>query len=193
MTKIILITLITYPVFGQNSGTLYLAGGCFWCTEKSFQDFPGVLDAISGYCNGDQNTASYDLVSSGKTNHRECLLIKYDKQATGLEKLMLNYIQNIDPMDNQGQFADRGNQYKIEIYYNNEEEIKIAKNLLEKINKKEIYEKKLNIPILPFKSFFPAEEYHQDFYKKEPLRYKAYEKASGRQKFIKKYLESFNK
>ena len=95
-------------------------------------------------------------------------------------------------MDREGQFADRGNQYKIEIYYNTNLEKKQAKSLLKKINQKEIYEEKLDIPILPYKSFF-AEEYHQDFYKKEPIRYKAYEKASGRQKFIKKYLESFNK
>ena len=140
-TKIILLALLTNATFGQKPGVLYLAGGCFWCTEKSFQDFPGVIDAISGYCNGDQKTANYRQVSTGKTNHRECLYIKYDQQATDLEKLLINYIQNINPMDKDGQFADRGNQYKIEIYYNTNLEKKWPKNLLKKLTKKKFMKK----------------------------------------------------
>lgn len=195
LTKIILIKfiLILYlPVCFSKTNVLYLAGGCFWCTEKSFQEFPGVIEAISGYCNGKKETANYAQVSSGSTKHRECLLIKYDEVATDLEKLLINYIKYINPMDLSGQFADRGDQYKIEIYFNNEYEKNIATNVQKIINQKKIYEIEIKIPVVKFMSFYPAEDYHQDYYIKNPNHYKRYERASGRIEFINKYINNFN-
>ena len=176
-----------------KADTLYLAGGCFWCTEKSFQEFPGVTSSISGYCNGKKETANYKKVSNGKTNHKECIKIEFDRQATNLEKLIINYIQNINPMDLKGQFSDRGKQYQIEIYYLNEYEKQLFIKIIENINSKKIYEQKIKIPIKPHRSFFAAEQYHQDYYKKMPSRYQQYEKLSGRKSFLNQYLKRFNK
>jgi len=173
--------------------TIYLAGGCFWCTEKKFENIAGVTEVISGYCNGSKETASYSMVSGGHTNHRECVQISYDSEAVNLENLIEQYIQSINPMDLKGQFNDRGNQYKIEIYFENELQKKTSIQILELINQKKIYEKNISVPVVKFKSFYPAEEYHQDFYKKRPQHYKAYEKGSGRKKFLNKYIERFNK
>jgi len=172
---------------------IYLAGGCFWCTEKSFETFPGVTSSVSGYCNGKKSTANYRDVSTGKTSHRECVKISYDKQAIELERLLENYIKSINPMDLEGQFSDRGSQYKIEMYFENDRQKKIYKNIIDQINNKNIYPQKINVPILPFISFFPAENYHQDYYKKNPLHYQQYEKLSGRKKFLQQYSERFNK
>lgn len=191
LIKVLFIFLL---IWGNNlfANTVYFAGGCFWCTEKSFENFPGVNEAISGYCNGTKETASYSLVSSGKTDHRECVQIKYDQQATDLEKLLINYLKSINPLDLDGQFADRGNQYRIEIYYVNDEQKKIFQKTMDVINKKNIYEATISIPIREFKAFFAAEEYHQDYYKKNPRHYNSYEEGSGRKNFLNKYIERFN-
>ena len=193
LTKIFIILLIAARSVCAYSATLYLAGGCFWCTEKSFQEFPGVIDATSGYCNGSQKTANYRDVSTGKTNHRECIKIEYDKKATNLNKLVINYIKSINPMDLDGQFNDRGKQYQIEIYYQAKKDKDLFNKLIKKINSQKIYPQIIDIPIKPFLRFFPAEEYHQDYYIKNPSHYKKYEKYSGRKKFLQQYSERFNK
>ncbi len=188
-----LFLFITFSNKTLSAEEIYFAGGCFWCTEESFQSFPGVTDAISGYCNGDSKTASYGLVSTGKTDHKECSKIVYDKEATNLKKLVIKYIQSINPMDLSGQFSDRGNHYKIEIYYQSTSEKKQIESIINEINQRNIYPEIIKIPIKKYKSFFPAEKYHQDYFIKNPTKYKMYKKFSGRSKFLKQYIKRFNK
>ena len=176
-----------------KADTLYLAGGCFWCTEKTFENAAGVYEVTSGYCNGDKENAYYAQVSTGKTNHYECVKIEYETNKTNLDFLFETFIKSINPMDDQGQFVDRGAQYRPAIFYQTEKQKISAENYLKKLDERKIYEMELKVPVLPLKAFFPAEKYHQDYYNKNPGRYKYYEKASGRQKFLKTYSERFNR
>ena len=165
------------------------AGGCFWCIEEIFQQTPGVVDAISGYTGGSVKNPTYEQVCSGKTGHRESVLVLYDPEKISYRELLKIFFSNIDPTDDGGQFADRGSHYKPAIFYHNEEQKKEALNFIEKINKSEIFDKPVVVDILPAKEFYPAEEYHQNYYKKHPVHYYLYKEGSGR----KRWIESIGK
>lgn len=155
------------------------AGGCFWCMEEAFDKLEGVKDVISGYTGGDLKNPSYEEVTKGNTGHYEAIEVTYDSEKIQYSQLLDFFWQNIDPFNNRGQFCDLGSSYLSAIFFKNDEEkkeISKAKNRL-KINTGNI-----QTHILPFKEFYRAEEYHQNFYQKNPDHYKAYKSGCGREK-----------
>ena len=164
--------------------TITLAGGCFWCTEAYFQEEQGIIDAVSGYAGGEESNASYLAVAKGTTKHREAVQITYDSSIISTEKVLDIYWSHIDPTNTEGQFADRGFQYTTAIFYQNEEQEIIARDARVRLEKSGLFNKAIATEILPFTTFFKAEEYHQDYYKKASDHYERYKKGSGRSGFI---------
>lgn len=161
-----------------------LAGGCFWCTEAYFQEEPGVVDAVSGYTGGEEKEATYLRVSTGDTKHRESVQVTYDPEIISTKKILDIYWSHIDPTDPKGQFADEGFQYTTAIFYHTDDQRDIALDSKKRLEESGLFDKPIITAILPFESFFSAEEYHQDYYKKSSIRYEIYKKASGREGFI---------
>ena len=155
-----------------------LAGGCFWCMEPPYDKTDGVLATISGYSGGETPNPTYEQVSSAQTGHYEVVKIEYDPSKVSYEKLLEIFWPNIDPFDAEGQFCDKGPQYRAAIFYGNEEEKRIAE-----ASKKQVADKlgkPVETEILPVAEFFPAEDYHQDYYTKNPIRYQLYRYGCGR-------------
>ena len=164
--------------------TITLAGGCFWCTEAYFQEEKGVIDAVSGYAGGDESSASYLLVAKGTTKHREAVQVTYDPSIISTEKILDIYWSHIDPTSIEGQFADKGFQYTTAIFFQNKEQEMIARDAKMRLEKSGVFDKPIATEILPFSTFFKAEEYHQDYYKKAADNYERYKKGSGRAGFV---------
>jgi peptide methionine sulfoxide reductase msrA/msrB len=162
------------------------AGGCFWCMEPPFEKLDGVIAVISGYSGGQENKPSYEEVSSGRTGHVEAVQIFYDPSKITYEKLLQVFWMQIDPTDDGGQFADRGSQYQTAIFFHNETQQRLAEESKRKLDQSELYKKPVITKIRPFTSFYPAEDYHQDYYRKNTPRYKSYRKRSGREGYLKK-------
>jgi peptide methionine sulfoxide reductase msrA/msrB len=162
------------------------AGGCFWCTEADFEKLPGVVKVISGYAGGHKDNPSYEEVSSGTTGHVEAVQVFYDPSQITYESLLDFFWKHINPTDSGGQFVDRGSQYRSVIFYHDEEQKHVAEKSREALNKSGRFDKPVATEIIKFTNFFPAEEYHQDYYKKHSLRYKYYRYGSGRDQFLKK-------
>jgi len=162
------------------------AGGCFWCVESRFEKLPGVVEVVSGYSGGEVVNPTYEEVSSGRTSHTEAIQIFYDPQLVSYEQLLSTLWREINPTDANGQFSDRGKQYRPAIFYHSEEEKRIAEMSAKQLDESGIYDRPVNIEIVPFSGFYPAEEYHQDYYKKNPLRYAFYRSGSGRDNYLKK-------
>ena len=163
------------------------AGGCFWCMEPPFEKLPGVISVISGFSGGKIKNPSYQQVSSGKTNHLEVVQVLFDPTLTSYAKLLKVFWVNIDPTDPGGQFVDRGQQYSTAIFYHSREQESLAYSSRNFIKENKLLKKKIVTPIREFQSFYPAEEYHQDFYKKSLItkaKYKYYRSASGRDDYI---------
>lgn len=167
-----------------GGSVITLAGGCFWCTEAYLQETPGVLDAVSGYAGGDAATANYKTVSSGKTNHREAVQVTFDPEHITLEEVLDVFWSHIDPTDEGGQFADRGAHYRTAIFYHSNQHKEIAEASKAALEASGLFEDPIVTEVIPFTTFFQAEEYHQDFYKKSAEHYERYKKASGRADFI---------
>jgi len=170
----------------EGEAVAYFAGGCFWCVESDYEKLSGVKDVISGYMGGQVRAPSYNQVSSGKTGHREMVKVIYNPNKITYSDLVLYLLKHTDPTDNGGSFYDRGYQYTSAIYFLNTKEQKITEDIIKKVNKNKIFEKAIETSIEPAKEFWLAEDYHQDYYKKNPLQYKYYRKGSGRDKFIEK-------
>ena len=169
-----------------NNQIATFAGGCFWCMESAFEHYNGVSEVISGYTGGKQKNPTYGQVSSGETNHLEAVQVYYDPQRITYNDLLQIFWRQIDPTDASGSFVDRGKQYASAIYYGTDEEKKLtieSKNNLAKIKK---YQKPIVTKIKKLTQFYPAENYHQDYYKKNPVRYKLYRFNSGRDQYRKK-------
>jgi peptide methionine sulfoxide reductase msrA/msrB len=162
------------------------AGGCFWCMESGFEKIPGVAEVVSGYAGGHTDDPTYQKVSSGSTGHTETVQVYYDPTQITYEGLLQGLWRIMDPTDNKGQFVDRGTQYRPAIFYQNEEQKRLAEAARAKLQASGIYDKPVVIEIVPLTHFYPAEEYHQDYYKKNPVRYKVYTFNSGRFQFIEK-------
>lgn len=169
------------------------AGGCFWCTEAAFQEIPGVLDAVSGYSGGSEEDATYAKVSSGKTQHFESAQITYNPDKISYEELLDIFWKSIDPVDENGQFADKGNQYKTAIIHHNDEQKVMAEKSKKALEESGQFDKPITTKILPFKSFYPAEEYHQDYYLKRTASYQSYKVGSGRVDTLKEIWENYDK
>jgi len=162
------------------------AGGCFWCTESDFEKTPGVVKVISGYTGGTKENPTYQEVSSGSTGHVEAVQVYYNPSKISYERLLDAFWRHIDPTDPGGQFVDRGSQYRSVIFYHDEEQRRLAEKSKEALAKSGRFDKPIVTEIIKFTKFYEAEEYHQDYYKKNPLRYKFYRYNSGRDQFLKK-------
>lgn len=163
------------------------AGGCFWCMVKPFDQQPGIKKVISGYTGGNKANPTYEEVCSGHTGHYEAVQITYDPKVFPYEKLLNIFWQQIDPTDPGGQFYDRGASYETAVFYHNEKQKEMAERSKEKLGNNGKFQKPIATMILPAKEFYEAEDYHQHYYKKNPARYNAYHKGSGREAFINKY------
>src|SRR5688572_11380997 len=157
-----------------------LAGGCFWCMEPPYDKLPGVVSTTSGYVGGKTPNPTYEQVSAGGTGHAEAVQIVYDPNKITYEKLLEVFWRNIDPTDGSGQFCDKGNQYRSAIFYHNEEQKKIAEQSKAALEKSKPFNGQLVTQIVPATEFYPAEDYHQDYYQKNPIRYKFYRSRCGR-------------
>jgi len=162
------------------------AGGCFWCVEADFEKVNGVVEAISGYAGGRTENPSYEEVSSGKTGHVEAVQVIYDPAKVSYEELLDAFWKHIDPTDPGGQFVDRGEQYRSVIFYNDEGQRAAAEESKRKLESSGRFDKPVVTEIVPFSKFYSAEEYHQGYYKKNPVRYQYYRYRSGRDQFIAK-------
>jgi peptide methionine sulfoxide reductase msrA/msrB len=171
----------------ENLKVATFAGGCFWCMEASFEAREGVVEAISGYSGGTVENPTYAQVTSGQTGHLEAVQVYYDPERVSYEELLDIFWRSIDPTDNEGQFADKGSQYRTAIFYHDEEQRTLAEENKNQLESSAIFDKPLVTEIRPYIKFYQAEEYHQDYYKKNVLRYKTYEESSGRPDFFKKY------
>jgi peptide methionine sulfoxide reductase msrA/msrB len=167
------------------------AGGCFWCMEKPFEILPGVFSVTSGYAGGTNKNPTYQNYAA--YGHIEVVEIVYDPAKTTYAKLLEVYWRQVDPTDPGGQFVDRGKAYSTAIFYHDEEQRMLAEKSKEDLEKSHIFDKSLVTPILPAVQFFAAEEYHQDYYKENPIRYKFYRSRSGRDQFLDKTWEDEKK
>jgi peptide-methionine (S)-S-oxide reductase len=154
------------------------AGGCFWCMEPPFDELPGVVSTTSGYTGGSKVNPTYEQVSSGKTGHAEAMQVRYDPTRISYEKLLDVFWRNIDPLTANRQFCDRGPQYRSAIFYHDEEQRRLAQSSKQALDGR--FGEPIVTEIEPAGAFYPAEEYHQDYYKKNPLRYKLYRWNCGR-------------
>ncbi|XXM74547.1 peptide-methionine (S)-S-oxide reductase MsrA [Lysinibacillus sphaericus] len=163
------------------------AGGCFWCMVKPFDEQPGIESVTSGYTGGSTRNPTYQEVCSETTGHYEAVQILFDPEVFPYEKLLEVYWQQIDPTDPGGQFFDRGHSYKTAIFYYNQEQREAAEKSKQNLGMSGKFDKPIATAILPAKEFYPAEEYHQDYYKKNPGHYERYSHGSGRKSFIKEH------
>ena len=170
----------------QESRTAVFAGGCFWCTESDFEKVDGVIEAISGYTGGHVANPTYKQVSRGVTGHVEAVKVVYDPAKLTYEKLLEVFWRHVDPTDPGGQFVDRGSQYRSVIFYANEQEHRLAEASKKTLAASGRFDKAIATDILPLGTFYPAEDYHQDYYKKNPIRYRWYRHGSGRDQFLEK-------
>lgn len=162
------------------------AGGCFWCMVHPFDKMKGVVKVVSGYTGGKTVNPTYEEVSSGTTGSFEAVQITYDPSKITYKVLLDAFWKQIDPTDSGGQFVDRGSQYGTAIFYHNEEQRQLAEESKEELEKSGIFSKPIVTRIIKFTAFYPAEDYHQDYYKKNPVRYELYRLGSGRDTFLKK-------
>jgi peptide-methionine (S)-S-oxide reductase len=156
------------------------AGGCFWCMEHPFDEIPGVISVTPGYTGGHTKNPSYEEVSAGGTGHAESVDIVYDPAKVSYEKLLNVFWHNIDPTVKDRQFCDSGHQYRSAIFYHNEEQHKLALQSKETLEKNKPFTGPIVTEIVQATQFYPAEEYHQHYYKKNPIRYKFYRFSCGR-------------
>jgi methionine-S-sulfoxide reductase len=170
----------------ENLKKATFAGGCFWCMEPPFDKLNGVKSTISGYAGGKSLNPTYKDVSNGSTGHTEVIQITYDENLVSYEELLEVLWMNIDPTDANGQFVDKGSQYRPGIFFHDEEQQKKALASKKKLSESGKFEKEIVVEVTKLEKFYPAEEYHQDFYQKSPVRYKFYRYNSGRDQFIKK-------
>ena len=170
-----------------NKEIAILAGGCFWCMEHPFEDLPGIFQTISGYTGGKKKNPTYKQVASGQTQHLEAVEIHFDPKKISYSDILEVFWRNINPTDNNGQFVDRGPQYRTGIFYTNEKQKIIAEKSKGNLKKSGRFKKIIVTPVIKASPFYPAEEYHQDFFKKNNTRYKIYRAGSGRDAFINKF------
>lgn len=162
------------------------AGGCFWCVESDFEKVKGVKEVISGYTGGAEENPTYEQVSSGSTGHVEAVQILYDPNEVSYKELLEVFWRHVDPTDAGGQFVDRGSQYRSFIFYHDEEQKRLAMESKKPLEESGRFDKPIVTEIVPLTRFYRAEDYHQDYYKTHPYRYKIYRWNSGRDQFLEK-------
>ncbi|MEO8716727.1 MAG: peptide-methionine (S)-S-oxide reductase MsrA [Burkholderiales bacterium] len=177
---LLLAALLPALVQAQDLAKATFAAGCFWCTEEAFEKVPGVVSAVSGYMGGQKKNPTYREVSGGGTGHAEVLQVTYDPKKVSYEKLLEVFWVNHDPTVLDHQFCDHGSQYRPGIYYYTPEQKRLAEASKVKWERDKPFSAKILTPIEPASEFWPAEEYHQDYYKKNPARYHFYVTGCGR-------------
>jgi peptide-methionine (S)-S-oxide reductase len=178
----VLLAAVVGGLHAQELNTATFAGGCFWCVESDFDQIPGVVRTVSGYTGGTVPNPTYEQVSAGGTGHREAVQITYDPSQVSYAELLTAFWHSVDPTDAGGQFCDRGESYQTAIFVSDNEQRRLAET-----SKRAAEESLGTIIVTPIESagpFFPAEEYHQDFYNKRPLRYRYYRLACGRNRRV---------
>lgn len=158
----------------------YFAGGCFWCMEEAFEKVDGVIAVVSGYMGGTVQNPNYEEVSSGRTGHAESVEVLYDPSKVTYNQLLEIFWRNVDPITANAQFCDHGTQYRAAIFYQNEQEKRFAEESKQAIEQAKHFKQPITTQIVMASKFYTAEEYHQDFYKKNPIRYKFYKYNCGR-------------
>ncbi len=161
------------------------AGGCFWCMEPPFDKLDGVLSTTSGYTGGTKVNPTYQEVSAGSTGHAEAMQVEYDPKRVSFEKLLDVFWHNVDPTQKDGQFCDHGSQYRTAIFVHDAEQKRVADASKATLEKSKPFKGDIVTEIVPATTFYPAEEYHQDYYMKNPLRYKLYRTGCGRDARLK--------
>jgi peptide methionine sulfoxide reductase msrA/msrB len=177
----------------QNTREAVFAGGCFWCTESDFEKVDGVIEAISGYTGGHVANPSYRQVSSGGTGHIEAVKVVYDTEKISYPELLDIFWRHVNPTDSGGQFVDRGPQYRSAIFYADEEQRRQAEASKKQLAASGHFKGPIVTDLLPLGTFYPAEDYHQDYYKKNPIRYKLYRANSGRDRYLTKTWDGVKK
>ncbi|AJY77515.1 methionine sulfoxide reductase [Paenibacillus beijingensis] len=170
-----------------NEQLATFAGGCFWCMVSPFEEMPGIIKVVSGYTGGHTVNPTYEEVCSHKTGHTEAVQITFNPDVFPYRKLLDIFWQQIDPTDAGGQFHDRGDSYRTGIFYHNEEQRKLAEESKRELAESGRFDKPIVTEITAAGPFYPAEDYHQDYHKTNPFRYKMYRKGSGRDAFIAKH------
>lgn len=182
------VAVIEQPAnIAENVATVVVAGGCFWCVESDLEKVNGVVSVVSGYTGGTSENPTYE--NYGTDGHREAVEVIYNPNEVSFEDILIVTMKTTDPTDDDGTFADRGDKYSAAFYYETIEQKQIIDNLIAEVNEKGPYDKPLAIDVEPRVKFWPAEDYHQDYYKGtvSSVKYKYYRNASGRDEFIKKY------
>ncbi|WP_181350646.1 peptide-methionine (S)-S-oxide reductase MsrA [Thalassobacillus sp. CUG 92003] len=160
------------------------AGGCFWCMEPPFEKLKGVEEVVSGYTGGETTNPTYEEVSAGGTGHIESIQVYFDPDVISYKELLDVFWRQINPTDDEGQFVDRGHQYTSAIFYHNENQKQLAETSKQAMAESGRFEGEIVTPIRETEAFYKAEEYHQDYYKKNELRYKFYRNGSGRDDYL---------
>ncbi|MDT8377912.1 MAG: peptide-methionine (R)-S-oxide reductase MsrB [Desulfotignum sp.] len=191
ITMVLLVGVFTFAATAGSSNDTKnrleiatFAGGCFWCIEADFESVKGVKKVISGYTGGHDTNPDYGSVSSGATGHAEAVQVYFDPNEVSYDTLLTIFWRHIDPTDANGQFVDRGSQYRPEVFYHSENQKKQALASRNALNDARIFDKPVVTPVTRFENFFPAEDYHQDYFKKNKIQYKYYRLGSGRDQFL---------
>ncbi len=178
----ILTALTAGSALAENRQTTVFAGGCFWCVESDFDQVEGVVATVSGYSGGESEDPSYRTVSAGGSGHYEVVQITYDADLVSYERLVHLFFRSVDPTDAGGQFCDRGESYRTALFVSTEAEKEIAETA--RARAEAYLGQRITTPVLPVAAFWPAEDYHQDYYLKNPLRYKFYRSRCGRDRRV---------
>ncbi len=173
---------LLYSDFAQAAAKATFAGGCFWCMEPPYDELEGVIETISGYTGGDKQNPTYEEVSAGGTGHAEAVQVIYDPAKISYQKLLEVFWQNIDPTVTDRQFCDIGHQYRTAIFYHDEEQRALAEESKARLEKTKPFKEPIVTEITAATEFYPAEDYHQNYYRKNPVRYKFYRYSCGRDK-----------
>jgi methionine-S-sulfoxide reductase len=187
----VLLSLVSTGIAAEEGAapktrTAVFAGGCFWCVQPPFDKTPGVLKTVVGYAGGSEENPTYKAVSAGRTSHREAIEVTYDPSKVRYEELVKIFWRQIDPTQADGQFADIGHQYTTAIFYGDTEQKAAAEKSKQELEASGKFDKPIATEIVAAGTFWPAEEYHQSYYKKNPKHYKAYKIGSGRAGYIKR-------
>jgi peptide-methionine (S)-S-oxide reductase len=179
-TLILLLLLAASTALAQTTEKATFAAGCFWCSEEAFEKVPGVVSVVSGYTGGSKQNPTYKEVSAGSTGHTEAVQVQYDPSKVSYETLLATFWINHDPTVKDRQFCDVGSQYRPSIFTHSAEQKRLAEASRAYWEKNKPFKEPIVTPIEAAGQFWPAEDYHQDFYKKNPVRYKVYTSGCGR-------------
>jgi len=188
ITSVILLLMFINPLIYAASTaqeSVVLAGGCFWCIEADFEKLDGVVDVVSGYSGGQIENPTYNQVSSGASGHLEVVKVNFNPDKISYDQILDYFWRHIDPTRNDGQFCDRGSQYRPAIFYNNSKQKTAALRSMMMIDKSKPFPEPLKVELIQLTGFYPAEQYHQDYYKKNSYRYQFYRYSCGRDARIK--------